>query len=127
MKFETIDDFEDRHKNALITFLTPDERFAFGIEVYHGPLFLKRRAFLVLTDRRVILLRRRLVETQFDDIDLEQIEEISYHKGLFLRRVVIKGSGFNKRFRTLLGLGEQFAAKTKASIDDEPDSVAEID
>lgn len=67
---------------------------------------------LLLTDQRVIALKRGLLSERFKDFELNEITTIEYNESFMWSAIFVKGPGFKSGYRVNGDIGRKFVSAT---------------
>lgn len=116
-RYEDADDLASRFRAPLESVRRASEEVVFGIDVYTGPPLAKRRTPLVLTSERILVLNPRRATVVPEAIDLDAVESVRYREGRLLQAVVVEGEDVGtRRFRSVMGHGEEFADRASSLL-----------
>lgn len=113
-EYHSLDEFDDKRRQALESLLYSDEQFLYAIDVYDAIFLAKKRASkLVLTNQRVIAFKKAFIKETSKDFSIDEIASIEHNKGYVMRKISLEGHGFSEEYQTLEDFGRGFVTAVR--------------
>ena len=106
-------DFNGGSARVLADTIKSDEEFILGIDCAENRYFKRWGTKLVLTDKRIISLRSKIVGSTTKDYRLNSINHIEYSTTAISGELKLSGSGFNESYDLPKDLGREFVDRAR--------------
>lgn len=93
-----------------------DEKFIQGIDTAESKLMKRWGTKLILTDRRVIALRSKIIGSSIEDYRLNSINRVDFESNALSGELVLSGAGFDSSYDVPKGIGSDFANEIRNRI-----------
>lgn len=114
--YESLHDFDDTRRGAVVSVLGEKEEFVFGVDVDDSIHAKRWGTKLVVTDHRIISVKKTPRKKEIKDFTFEMIDSIEYYEGKILKKVAISGLSFNKEYYLRKNHGTKFVSRTREKM-----------
>jgi len=108
-QYDTPTDFSGGAARILVDTINSNERFIQGIDCAESKFWKRWGTKLVLTDRRVIAIRSRLIGSSVEDYQLESISHVEFDASIVSGELTLSGAGFDSSYDVPKSMGSDFA------------------
>lgn len=106
--YKTLDDLPRRQRNAVQSMLLTDEKFQSGIDCAEGRAVTKWNTKLILTNQRILAVKKGIIGRETEDYSLQDITSIKLDTGLISGELTLQGSGIMDEYEVPKGAGKRF-------------------
>ena len=108
-RYDTLADLDRRRRKAVDSMLFEGEEFVLAIDCKEGRIRSKTNTKLVLTNTRVIAVKKGLIGKRSEDYSLSDISSVQYDTSLLSGSLKLQGSGIDDEYPTTKRLGQAFS------------------
>jgi hypothetical protein len=95
--WKTVSQLDDSTREALDETLLESESFIIGTRTFEDGLRKSRRTKLLLTDKRIIAVRKGTISADTRDFPLSKLSSVDFHRGLN-SKIELHGSGIDESY-----------------------------
>lgn len=107
-EYKSLGGFSGRREKAIKSLLLGDEEFLRAIDCAEGRTMTKWNTKLVLTNQRILAVRKALIGKESEDYSLSDISSIKYDTGMLTGELTLQGSGIDDSYDLPKNMGERF-------------------
>ncbi|NIC00155.1 PH domain-containing protein [Halobacterium sp. R2-5] len=85
-----------------------DEEFQYAVDVKEGRVRTTTNQKLVLTDSRIIAVKKALVGLDSEDYSLGEVASVKFESGLRTAKITLQGSGIDDEYPVSKSMGRKF-------------------
>ena len=102
---------------VLVDAVEQGEEFILGTDCVEDRFLKRWGTKIILTDKRVILVRSKVIGSYFEDYMLESINNVQYESTTLSDELTLSGSGFDSSYDLPKGMGSKFASEIRKRVD----------
>ena len=113
--WKTVRQLDDSTREALDETLLESESFIIGTRTFEDGLRKSRRTKLLLTDKRIIAVRKGTISADTRDFPLSKLSSVDFHRGLN-SKIELHGSGIDESYVVGYEGGKAFADAARRQL-----------